>query len=678
MQKIGIIGAGNMGGGIAQKTAQEGLSVVMVDIKEEFVERGMNMIRSTLQEAVDRKILQAKQVEEIMGRIHGTTNLEDTKDCDLVIEAVFEDLNVKKDLFSSLDKICDEKTILATNTSSFSVDGLAKETNRPDRFVGLHFFFHPAKNRLLEIIPGSQTSPETLAASQRYSKLTGKTDISVKDAPGFAVNRFFSPLLNESIRVLGEGIANIPTIEKAAMDCLGIGMGLYDLMNVSGIPIEYHTQNTLHETLGSFYAPAERLITQFESGELWNLEGKIEEDKIEAVCDRLLGAVFFTTTSLLDEGVTDIMDADVGAKVGLRWRKGAFEIMNDVGIEKAYSLVEAVLKPFPDVDVPGVLKAQKEKGKPWEVRYVKYSRDGDIGRIMISRPDALNALNQTVVKQIDEAFIEAEDDPQTKAIILEAAGKAFIAGADIKFFIDCIKEDRISDNYDFTAFGQEVLNRIDDCKKLVVAKMEGLALGGGFEVAMSADVIVATPKAVMGFPETGIGIYPGLGGTQRTSRFIGKELAKYLIFTGRIINAQEAQRIGLVDYLFEPNEIDEKILEMINAGTLTQQKGKEEKDLSEDWKKIKALFSDENIEDWLKGNNLDSDDPLVAKTAKTISGKAPLALKFTNQIVDEGFEKPLKEGLKEELAHLHEIFSTKDALTGLTNVGKKDIQFEGK
>ncbi len=678
MQKIGIIGAGNMGCGIVQKTAQEGLSVVMVDVKEEFVERGMNMIRSTLQEAVDRKILQAKQVEEIMGRVHGTTNLEDTKDCDLVIEAVFEDLNVKKDLFTSLDKICDEKTILATNTSSFSVDALAKETNRPDRFVGLHFFYHPAKNRLLEIIPGSLTSQETLAASRRYSKLTGKTDISVTDAPGFAVNRFFQPLLNEAIRVLGEGIANIPTIEKAAMDCLGIGMGLYKLMNVSGIPIAYHTQNTLHETLGSFYVPAERLIAQFESGELWDLEGKIEEDKIEAVCDRLLGSIFFTTTSLLDEGVTDIMDADVGAKVGLRWRKGAFEIMNDIGIEKAYSLVENVLKPFPDIDVPGVLKAQKEKGKPWEVRYVKYSRDGAIGRIMISRPDALNALNQTVVRQIDETFVEAEADPQTKTIILEAAGKAFIAGADIKFFIDCIKEDRISDNYDFTAFGQKVLNRIDDSKKPVIAKMEGLALGGGLEVAMSADVIVATPKAVMGFPETGIGIYPGLGGTQRTSRFIGKELAKYLIFTGRIINAEEAQRIGLIDYVFEPDEIDEKILDMIDGGTLTPRKGKEEKDLSEDWKKIKALFVDENIEDWLKGNYLESDDPLVAKTAKTISGKAPLALKFANRIVDAGYEKPLKEGLKEELAHMNEIFSTKDALTGLTNVGKKGIQFEGK
>ena len=265
MQKIGIIGAGNMGAGIAQKTAQEGLSVVMVDIKEEFVERGMNMIRETLQQAVDRKILQPTQVEEILGRIQGTANLEDVKDCDLVIEAIFEDLKIKKELFSSLDDICDEKTIFATNTSSFSVDEMAKETKRPDRFVGLHFFFHPAKNRLLEIIPGSQTTPETLAASQRYSKLTGKTDISVKDSPGFAVNRFFQPLLNEAMRVLGEGIANIPTIEKAAMDCLGIGMGLYNLMNVSGIPISYHTQNTLYEALGSFYVPAERLISQFES-----------------------------------------------------------------------------------------------------------------------------------------------------------------------------------------------------------------------------------------------------------------------------------------------------------------------------------------------------------------------------------------------------------------------------
>ena len=139
------------------------------------------------------------------------------------------------------------------------------------------------------------------------------------------------------------------------------------------------------------------------------------------------------------------MDADVGAKVGLRWRKGAFEIMNDVGVEQAYNLVSSLLKPYPNVSVPGVLKAQKDKGVPWDVRYVKYIQDGTVGRVTISRPDALNALNQSVVKQLDEAFAKAEADPQTKAIIIEAAGKAFVAGADIKFFVDCITEDRISE-----------------------------------------------------------------------------------------------------------------------------------------------------------------------------------------------------------------------------------------
>lgn len=678
MNKIGIVGAGSMGSGIVQKAAQEGLQTVMVDLKEEFVKKGMNTIRATLEEAVERKILRPEQVETIMGRIHGTTNMDDVADCDLVIEAVFEDLNVKNNLFAELDKICHQKTILATNTSSFSVDEMAKATRRPDRFIGLHFFYHPAKNRLLEIIPGPQTSSETLMASQQYAALSAKTDIVVKDAPGFAVNRFFVPFLNEAVRVLDEGLANIATIDKAAMDCLGIGMGPFLLMNVTGIPIAFHSQSTLDEKLGSFYTVAKGLVSQFESGNLWNLEGDVEEEKIDAVCDRLLGAIFFTTTSILDEGVTDVTDADVGAKVGLRWRKGPFEIMNDMGIDKAHSLVENLLKPYDDEDIPSVLSAQKAKAEPWDIRYVRYTRDGEIGRIRISRPDVLNALNQTVMKQIDEAFGKAEADPGTNVIILESAGKAFVAGADIKFFVDCIKENRLSDNYDFTAYGLEVLNRIDDSKKLVVTKMDGLALGGGLELALSTDVIVATPKAIMGFPETGIGIYPGLGGTQRTPRYIGKELAKYLIFTGRIITAEDAHAIGLVDYVFEPAEIDQKIEAMITEGSLVPRKGHDADTLIAPWKKIKSLFADANIDDCLAGKYLDSGDPLTAKIAKMIKSKAPLALKVCNQIMDAGFEKPIKEGLQEELAHNIEIFSTQDALTGLTNVGAKDVSFEGK
>jgi enoyl-CoA hydratase/3-hydroxyacyl-CoA dehydrogenase len=678
MKKIAIIGAGNMGSGIVQKTAQEGLLVVMMDVKPEFVERGLNNIRTTLNEAVERKLMKPEDVGQIMGRIKGTTDIADVKDCDLVIEAVFEDMQVKKDLFSRLGKICKKSTILATNTSSFAVDELAAATKRPDRFIGLHFFYHPAKNRLLEIIPGTQTSEKTVLACKDFSKLTGKTDIFVKDAPGFAVNRFFVPWLNEATRLLEEGIANIPTIDKAAMDSLGIGMGPFKLMNVTGIPIACHSAQTLGDKLGPFYTPSARLKAQFASGQLWNLEGEIQLDKIQTVNDRLLAGVFFVAASILDEGVSDVADTDLGAKVGLRWRRGPFEVMNKLGINKAYQMIENLLKAWPAYTTPKCLTKQNTKAKPWEILYVKYRLDGKIGRVTISRPDAMNALNETVVKQLDKAFRKAEADKKAKVIVLDAAGKAFVAGADIGFFIKCIKENRLDDNVTFTTYGQKVLNRIDQCKKLVVAKMEGMALGGGLEYALSADVIVATPKVRIGFPETGIGIYPGLGGTQRTSRYIGKELAKYLIFTGRMLSAQEAHVIGLIDYVFTPEKIEDMIQKRIAAKKLTPKKGKKTHALPPEWRQIKELFNDANIADWLSGKYLSSNDELTAKTARNLSGKAPLALKMVNEIIDQGFAMPLEKGLKQELKHLKEIFNTQDALTGLTSVGKGRPAFVGK
>ena len=678
MKKVAIVGVGNMGSGIAQKTAQEGLPVVMVDVKREYVDRGINKIRSSLQEAVERKILEPERVDEIMGNIEGTTNMSDVRDCDLVIESVFENIKVKKDLFEELDRICDKRTVLATNTSSFSVSEIARAIKHRDRFIGLHFFYHPAKNRLLEIIPGVLTSSETISAAKIYSKRSGKTDILVKDSAGFAVNRFFVPWVNEATRLLEEGIANIATIEKASMDLLGIGMGPFGLMNATGVPITYHAQTTLFESLGMFYRPSERLREQYESGKPWSIEGEVEEDKIGVVWDRLLGSIFFTSTSLLDERVTDIIGADVGAKVGLRWKKGPFEMINKVGISKAFTLVENLLKSWPDVSIPEVLKNQNAKREPWDIRYVRYSRDGDLGRISISRPDTLNALNQRVISQLDDAFEEAESDPRTKAIILEATGKAFVAGADIKFFVDCIKENRLFDSYNFASYGHDVMNRVDGCRKLVIAKIEGLALGSGFELALASDVIFATPKSAMGFPETGIGIYPGLGGTQRTPRIVGKELAKYLIFTGRVISAEDARSMGIVDYIVEPNEIDSKIRDMTDKWESSGRRKKRPKEPSEDWRRIQGLFGDDNIDNWLSGKYLEDDDPLVAKIAKAVAKKAPLALRYANRIINSGFEKDLKEGLQDELAYLNEIFSTRDALTGLTNIGRIGIKYEGK
>ena len=512
IKKIGVVGAGNMGSGIVQKIAQEGIPVVMVDLKDEFVQRGLGTIRRLLQEGVERKIFKPEQVDQILSRITGTTDFKAVADADIVIEAVFEDKQVKTDLFKKLDQICSPQTILATNTSSFYVRDFADKTSRPDRFVGLHYFYHPAKNRLLEVIPHSGTSPETVEKSLLAAKLHGKTSILVKDAPGFAVNRFFVPFLNEAARMLEEGLADIPTIEAAAKQAFKIGMGPFELMNVTGIPIAVHAATTLGNELGPFYAPAPILKAQMEKKANWILEGKVDEAKLSALVDRFQGVCLGVAAALVDEGVASIEDTDRGAKIGLRWILGPFEIMNKIGIGKTYEVVQAIGRTYPDFKMPAILEKQHRLGKPFEFNFVDLEVKNGIAYVTLNRPEAMNALNETVVAQLERRFAEAEADAGVKAIVFQGAGKAFVAGADIRYFVEKIKAGRIPDIVAFTRKGHELLLRIEESRKLTIALLDGLSLGGGSELALACQAIVATPAGSMAFPETGIGILPGARG----------------------------------------------------------------------------------------------------------------------------------------------------------------------
>ena len=668
VKKVGIIGAGNMGSGIVQKIAQEGLEVVMVDMEERFVERGMENIRRTLAEAVERRIFRPEEIQKIMGRITGTTDLQEVQDADLVIEAIFEDLDVKTELFRKLDTICDEKTILASNTSSFSITEMGRKVGRPDRFLGLHFFYHPAKNRLLEVIPGKETSRETTELGNIFSGLIGKTGIDVADAPGFAVNRFFVPWLNEATRLHGEGIP-IATIDETAKKVFKIGMGPFLLMNVTGVPIAYHSTVSLGKELGDFYSPSKCLKEQFERGEDWEIHDESEADrsKEKIIEERLLGTVFTVACHLVEEKVASMEDTDRGAKIGLRWRLGPFEMMNRYGIDRSYEIVERFAERY-SLDMPGMLTDQKGSGEPWSFNFVDLSVKGRIARLIINRPEAMNAINESVVRQLDEQFGKAERTTGVEAIVLEGAGKAFVAGADIQYFIRKIDENRIEDIVEFTRYGHEVLERIDRSEKLVIAKLDGLALGGGVEIALAADAIVATEKGTVGFPETGIGIYPGLGGTQRTMRYIGKELAKYLVFTGRTLDAGTAKDMGLVEYVFLPGEIDGKIEELVESGNMITKANKSDIALPDELERIKRYFSDDSIGNLLMGGEMDE---TAGKLAKSIGYKAPIAIKLANRIMEDGSKVSLEEGLRMELEHLPEIFATRDAYEGLNSVIKR-------
>ena len=182
VERIAIIGAGNMGSGIAQKSAQEHFEVQMIDREQQWIDRGQQTISDFLDEAVGRRIFSPVQVDAIKARVEGVVGTENVApDTDLVIEAVFEDFDIKTEVFGILDEVCDQHTILASNTSSLSVNDLAEAVGRPDRFAGLHFFSHPAKNRLVEIIPADTTSPEALAAVEQYCNCLLYTSPSPRD-----------------------------------------------------------------------------------------------------------------------------------------------------------------------------------------------------------------------------------------------------------------------------------------------------------------------------------------------------------------------------------------------------------------------------------------------------------------------------------------------------------------
>ena len=672
VNSVAIIGAGNMGSGIAQKSAQEQFNVQMVDREKQWVDRGEKIINDFLEEAIQRRIFKPEKVEEIKSRITGVVGTENVApDTDLVIEAVFEDFNVKKDVFSILDRVCGEKTILASNTSSLSVNELAKATGRPDKFVGLHFFYHPAKNRLIEIIPAETTSPESLAAVEQYCKTMGKVVIICKDRPGFVVNRFFVPWLNEACHLVDEGVASIAQIDAVAEKAFNIGMGPFALMNLTGPSIALHATNYLAEQLNcARYYGAECLKQTIAESGMWDI-GEITEcddETSQIISERLLGQVFAVSAQIVQEEICSIEDVDRGAKVGLRWAEGPFEIANKIGIKDAKRMAEkyAELAKF---ELPLWIKEREEL---FDFNYIDTKIDNDIATIVLNRPEAMNALNEEVVRQLGTVLDDLNSREEISTIVLEGAGKAFVAGADVKYFVDKIREDSIKDIYDFTSYGHEVLNKLEKSQKTTIALTTGLALGGGLELALSCDYRIGTRRSQFRFPETSIGIFPGLGGTQRTPRICGIEASRYAVLAGNFLDSKVASALGIITHLIDSAAINETVVTLSNAGKPQNKYPFQPKNIEHPISKFATEFyKNENMEEIMSGKipkNFNGDEKLASRQIKSLGFTAPIALGIANELLNQAIETgdDLDAGLNKELSNLNTIFESEDALEGLS------------
>jgi len=250
IKKIGVVGAGIMGRGIAQVASQTGCDVVMRDIEMRFVEGGIKKIDSFLSKSVEKGKIDTKEKDAIMGRIKGTLDMADLKDVDFVVEAVIEDLELKKGVFKELDELCRPDVVLATNTSSMSITEIGASTKRPDKVCGMHFFNPAPLMRLVEVIRGYSTSDETIKTATELAQKMGKTTVEVKkDSPGFIVNRILIPHFLEAIRIVEEGIASIEDVDKAVKNGLNYPMGPFELMDLTGIDIAYFVSEYFYKEL---------------------------------------------------------------------------------------------------------------------------------------------------------------------------------------------------------------------------------------------------------------------------------------------------------------------------------------------------------------------------------------------------------------------------------------------
>jgi enoyl-CoA hydratase/3-hydroxyacyl-CoA dehydrogenase len=614
--KTAVVGAGTMGGQIAQTIAAAGISVVLKDIDDALVQAGLDEARNVtsgqVAKLVERGKLTAEQGEEriaeVLGAINGTTSYAGFGDVDLVIEAVPERMEIKQAVFAELDAATPGHAILASNTSSLSITEIGEATLRPDKVVGFHYFYPASLMPLIEIVEGEDTSAETVTAAVTFAQSIRKQPITCAEVPGFVVNRILNSGISEVWRAQEEQGLSIKLIDEGVGAAGVVPVGPYHLVNLLGLDTVLHVAEHLAESYGDerFYVPAgmQKLVSERKLGAKTggdgfydpqgepNVPGEAEPD-VEQLVELLSLKTFIEACLVLEEGVATHRDIDFGmmAGAGLDPRRGLmppFMKADSEGLDKVLERMENAAERHGERFTPPTilrrLVAQGRLGQQSGQGFYAYPRPdseqpaevikletldadtptdgsgaesgaGAVGEDGVAiawlANGQMNSISPQVVEDLAKVWARVKDTGVRALVVASSNPFLFSAGADVKEFTTMDE-----------AGGRELLERthallreIGSSGVATIAAVNGLAFGGGCELAMACDIRIAARSALFGQPEIKLGIIPGFGGTQRLPRLVGQSKALEMNLIGDPILAEEAFELGLVNRVVEDHEL---------------------------------------------------------------------------------------------------------------------------
>ncbi|MCW3025263.1 MAG: hypothetical protein JWM29_695, partial [Solirubrobacterales bacterium] len=595
--KAAVVGAGTMGGQIAQTIAAAGIPVVLKDIDDALVAAGIDEARNVTRAQIGKLAEKGKitaeqaeaQIEEILARIEGTTSYAAFGQVDFVVEAVPERMDIKQSVFADLDAATPGHAILASNTSSLSITEIGEATLRPEKVIGFHYFYPAAIMPLIEIVEGEETSAETVTATLTFAQSIRKQPITCAEVPGFVVNRILNSGISEVWREQEEKGLSIKKIDDGVGAAGVVPVGPYYLVNLLGLDTVLHVAEHLVESYGEerFYVPKgmQKLVAEGKLGAKTggdgfydpqgepNLAGDGDPDVAELV-ELLSLKTFLEACLVLEEGVATHRDIDFGmmAGAGLDPRRGLlppFMKADSEGLDTVLERMENARERYGERFAPPTILRrlvaqgrlgqksgqgfyaypQPDSEQPAEV--VKLESRGDGVAIAWLANGQMNSISPQVVQDLEKVWRAVKDSDVRALVIASSNPFLYSAGADIKAFTSMDE----SSGEQLINAAHELFKELGSDGITTIAAVNGLAFGGGCELAMACDMRIAARSALFGQPEIKLGIIPGFGGTQRLPRLVGASKALEMNLVGDPILADEAFELGLASRLVEDHEL---------------------------------------------------------------------------------------------------------------------------